>query len=233
MPFYNFVVIYQHFQAIEAVHRKVGLESNVRPGLVVALFIVGWVGGVATNYMSLGGYSAILEIFFYFVPPMASILWGQRALNRYWERRAHPEGARPAGTGPGEIIISAAGLIAVVALVFLIVVQSEAGSSMPFVLGSSRQETIENWLDWDYYSFEANAGEEYTIVVDPDSSNNDPLEDAFVTLTDANGEAVTHQLDTPIMITWTAQSSGTAIVDITGGWNDEEGDYTLRIDAAP
>lgn len=215
VPIYNFVVVYQHFRTIKEVQERERVESNLIPGLAVVLAIV---------------HPIVL-------PFIILVLWGQRNLNKYWERPGYPP-VRSARTGPGEIIITAVGglITAVYGLIIVIAIMFPPSQSMPIDVDSLRRGTIESHTEVDAYHFTVRGGTRYEIAVNPISSRNldsAPLEAAIVGLWDSDGTTIL-QIEngaTPIVIPWTASSSGTIYVTIESDGLFARGDYVLRVDA--
>lgn len=245
VPIYNFVVVYQHFRTIKEVQKRVWVESNLDPGLAVVLGIllpfISIIGGVGFLIAPLW---AVLN-FIATIGMMILVIWGQMNLNKYWRK----PGARPvrsARTGPGEIVITAVGGI-VTALVLIVIVFPptasissvyEADSLTSIEVGSERRGSIDNSLfEVDAYRFTVRGGTRYVISVDPistwaGSDRSDPLESAIVALWDSDGTTIL-QIEngaTPIVIPWTASSSGTIYVTIESD-QFAQGDYVLRIAA--
>ena len=253
VPIYNFVVIYQHFRTIKDVQERERVKSNLVPGLALALSIVlpyiltigVWILVIVLLWallsFSVAPAVAVLWVVISILMLIAAVagtfltlvLWGQRNLNKYWESPGARR-ARSARTGPGEIIISAAGglftALIIIGGIWLVV----SSQSTPIDIGSERRGTIESHTQVDDYRFEVRAGTQYTIRVSPTTLGlgGDPLEAAIVALWDSDGATIlrTINADTPIVIPWTASSSGTRYVTIeSDGYN--LGDYVLRVDA--
>ena len=248
-PIYNSVVIYQHFRTIKDVQERERVKSNLVPGLALALsivlpyiltigvwilvFVLLW----ALLSFSVAPAVAVLWVVISILMLIAAVagtfltlvLWGQRNLNKYWER----PGARPvrsARTGPGEIIISAAGglFTALIIMGGIWLVVSSQPTSID--IGSERRGTIESHTQVDNYRLTVRAGTRYTIRVSPTTLGlgGDPLEAAIVALWDSDGSLRTRNADTPIEIPWTASSSGTRYVTIESDGTDL-GNYALEI----
>ncbi len=248
LPIYNFVVIYQHFRTIKDAQERERVKSNLVPGLALALSIIlpvilyigVWIlvgilvglSGVPAVAIPWDVISNLVLIGAFAGTFLTLALRGQRNLNRYWERPgARP--ARSARTGPGEIIISAAGGL-FAALIIMdgigLVVSSQPA---PIDIDSERRGTIESHTQVDYYRFEVRAGTtQYTVSVSPTTLGlgGDPLEAAIVALWDSDGSLRTRNADTPIVIRWTASSSGTRYATIESD-GAALGDYVLRVDA--
>ena len=268
-PIYNFVVIYQHFRTIKDAQERERVKSNLVPGLALALSIVlpvilsigVWILAFALLWalQILSGTPAVAVLggvvfILMFIGAVAGtsltlVLWGQRNLNKYWERPgARP--ARSARTGPGEVIISAVGglftALVVIPITFgvLAIISefgpissvSEADSFAPIQTPVRYRGTIGSPSEADAYGFMARAGTEYTIVVNPIRLEwdlyDDPLESALVTLWDSDGSTImrTASGSLPIVIRWTAPSSGPRFVTIESD-GTALGDYVLRVDA--
>ena len=256
VPIYNFVVIYQHFRTIKDAQERGRVVSNLVPGLALALsivlpyilFIVIWILAFALLWalqsFSVAPAVAVLWVVISILmliglsagTLLTLVLWGQRNLNKYWERPgARP--ARSARTGPGEIIISAAGgLFTALIIMGGIGLGIEFASSQPtpIDIDSERRGTIESHTQVDDYRFAVRAGAQYTIRVSPTTLGlgGDPLEAAIVALWDSDGATIlqVENADTPIVIPWTASSSGTTYVTIESDGYDL-GNYVLRVDA--
>ena len=175
------------------------------------------------------------------------VLWGQRNLNNYWEGRG-ARAARSAGTGLGEVIITGVGGIYTALFLIGIVFPPsatissvyEADSLLPIEVGAHRTGSIDTFYfeadtQVDAYRFPVQVGAEYTVSVDPIlplpwGSDGDPLEAALVALWDSDGTTVLHEENgsTPIVIPWTASSSGTIYVTIESD-GLARGNYVLRI----
>ena len=256
VPIYNFVVIYQHFRTIKDAQERGRVVSNLVPGLALALsivlpyilFIVIWILAFALLWalqsFSVAPAVAVLWVVISILmliglsagTLLTLVLWGQRNLNKYWERPgARP--ARSARTGPGEIIISAAGgLFTALIIMGGIGLGIEFASSQPtpIDIDSERRGTIESHTQVDDYRFAVRAGAQYTIRVSPTTLGlgGDPLEAAIVALWDSDGSTIlqVENADTPIVIPWTASSSGGRFVTIESD-GVGLGDYVLRVDA--
>ena len=238
VPIYNFVVIYQHFRTIKEVQQRERVESSLVPGLavvlsVVAAFFFAIAYQLPDRAVVLWGMLGFIAI----IGEGILVIWGQRNLNKYWERPGAPP-VRSAGTGPGEIIITTVGGLVTVfggmGIIFQIPTISsldEAASRSPIDVGSAYQGTIEGYFfEVDAYRFTVQSGAKYAIVVNPTELDGDPLESAIVTLRDSDGTTVLIEVNasTPIVIPWTASSSGTRYVTIESD-GSALGDYVLRI----
>lgn len=238
IPIYGLVVLYQHFSFIKVIQEKAGIRSSLNPGLVVVLSIASL--GIVVVDVSLDLFNSTVLTYSYPIIPTAIVLWGQANLNEYWGKTA-PSHLRSAGTGPGEIIVSALG--GAIALLIVIVSAfpatswitsvSEADSVESIVVGSSSEGTIRGFVEVDAHHFMAKKGLEYTIVIEPIpvlNSDDDPLESARVTLwSDAQTTLLSQSGSTPIAITWTASSSGIKYVTIENDDFISKGDYILRV----
>ena len=267
VPIYNFVVIYQHFRTIKDVQERERVESNLVPGLALALSIVlpyilfiAWIilASVPALFLQISpGTPAVAALWgviliLMYIGAVAGtfmtlVLWGQRNLNKYWER----PGARPvrsARTGPGEIIISGAGglvpaLVIALTVMWVVITLSsssplissvyEADSFERIQVGSvGHRGTIVSHLQVDSYDLPVQEGAGYVIYVSPTTLGlrGDPLEGAIVALWDSDGTTILHveNADTPIVIPWTASSSGAMYVTIESDGTDL-GNYVLRI----
>lgn len=258
-PIYNFVVIYQHFRTIKKIQERERVESNLVPGLALALsivlpyilFIGAWILAVFLAWIpwilqSSFGTPAVVALWGVILSLMligaiagtflTLVLWGQWNLNRYWERPGAPP-VRSARTGPGEIIITAVGGL-VGALVVIGVLASmasiSAGEPIPIDVGSAHRGTIWSHAEVDEYRFEVRADTRYTVSVSPTTLRlrGDPLEAAIVTLRDSDGSTIFRTMypNTPIVLRWTASSSGTRYVTIKSDLT-ALGDYVLQIAA--
>ena len=112
---------------------------------------------------------------------------------------------------------------------------SEADSFAPIQTSVGYQGTILSHLQVDSYGLPVQEGAGYAIYVVSRTTlrpGGDPLEAAIVTLWDSDGATIlrTINADTPIVIPWTASSSGTMYVTIESDGTDL-GDYVLRVDA--
>ena len=239
VPIYNFVVLYQHFRTIKEVQGREGVESNLVPGLAVVLSVVA--AFFFAIVYQLPDRAVVLWVILSFIAIIGEgilVIWGQRNLNKYWERPGAPP-VRSAGTGPGEIIITAVGgmitglfLIGVILQILTISSLNEADSRSPIVVGSVYQGTIEGYFfEVDAYRFMVRGGTKYAIVVDPTGLGGDPLESAIVTLWDSDRTTALSEVNanTPIVLPWTSSSSGTMYVTI--GSRIDQGGYVLRIAA--
>ena len=252
-PIYNSVVIYQHFRTIKDVQERERVKSNLVPGLALALsivlpyiltigvwilvFVLLW----ALLSFSVAPAVAVLWVVISILMLIAAVagtfltlvLWGQRNLNKYLERPgARP--ARSARTGPGEIIISAAGGLATALIIMGGIGLVVSSQPTPIDIGSERRGTIESRTQVDEYRLTVRAGARYTIRVSLTTLGlrGDPLEAAIVALWDSDGATILQvkNAGTPIVIRWTASSSGTRYVTIkSDGYY--LGDYVLRVDA--
>ena len=238
VPIYNFVVLYQHFRTIKEVQQRERVESSLVPGLAVVLSVVA-AFFVAITYQ-LPDRAVVLWGMLSFIAIIGEgilVIWGQRNLNKYWERPGAPS-VRSAGTGPGEVIITAVGgmftglvLIGVIFQILTISSLNEADSRSPIDVGSEYQGTIEGYFfDVDTYRFTVRGGTKYAIVVDPAGLGGDPLESAIVTLWDSDGTTALSEVNasTPIVIPWTASSSGARFVTIESD-GVGLGDYVLQV----
>ena len=266
VPIYNWVVLYQHFRTIKEVQKRVWVESNLSPGLVVVLSIVLpfilWIGTlilagiqlILTETLAFGLVDVLWGVSLSLMIIGASagtwiilVLWGQRNLNKYWERLGAPT-VQSAGTGQGEIVITAVGGLATMGIISSVMyavgvlwqISSvyEADSLTSIEVGSERRGSIDNSLfklEVDAYRFTVWEGTRYVIAVDPISTwagsyHSDPLESAIVALWDSDGTTVLYEENgaTPIMIRWTESSSGTRYVTIE---SDEIalGNYVLHV----
>ena len=242
VPIYNFVVVYQHFRTIREVQGRERVESNLVPGLAVVLSFISNVNGVGL-WWNLSPLWWVVLSFISIIGGLTMVLWGQRNLNKYWERPGAPP-VRSVSTGPGEVIITAVGgLFTGLVLLGVIFLSSpsissvyEADSIVPIQVGSERQGSINNFFfEVDAYSFTVQSDAEYAILVYPISIwdlDGDPLEAAIVALWDSEGSTVlgAENANTPIVIRWTASSSGTRYVTIESD-GAALGDYVLRIAA--
>ena len=253
VPIYNFVVIYQHFRTIKDAQERERVKSNLIPGLALALsivlpvilyigvwilvFVLLWAllsFSVAPAVVVLWVVISILMLIVAVAgTSLTLVLWGQRNLNRYWERPGERP-VRSARTGPGEIIISAAGGLFTALIIMGGIGLVVSSQPTPIDIGSERRGTIESHTQVDDYRFAVRAGTQYTIRVSPTTLGleGDPLEAAIVALRDSDRTTVlgTMSADTPIVIRWTASSSGTRYVTIESDGYDL-GDYVLRVDA--
>ena len=245
VPIYNFVILYQHFCTIRELQEREGVESNLNPGLaVVLLVVVTFISIIAYLLLDRAvafSFSVMLS-FIAIIGEGILVIWGERNLNEYWER----PGARPvrsAGTGPGEIIITAVGGLITALIVIGIIFTGpsissvyEADSLTSIEVGSERRGAIDNFLfEVDAYRFMVRGGTEYTVSVDPistwaGSDRSDPLESAIVALWDSDGTTILREVNayTPIMIRWTESSSGTRYVTIESD-GIALGNYVLHV----
>lgn len=235
VPIYHVVVLYQHFRTIREAQEREGAESNILLALAVALGIFVSIFNVTSIMTVMVWGSPILTVVHSFISIIGIgflVLWGQRNLNKYWEK-AWPRLVRSAGTGAGEIVITAVGglftglaLIVVMAIIFL------GPQSIPIDVGSVQQGTIESHAQVDDYRFEVRGDAQYAVYVSPTTLGlgGDPLEAAIVALWDFDGTTILHveNADTPIVLPWTASSSGTMYVTIESD-GSALGDYVLRI----
>ena len=259
VPIYNFVVMYQHFRTIKDAQERERVKSNLIPGLALALsiilpvilyigvwilvFVLLWAllsFSVAPSVVLLWVAMVVLWVAISILMLIVAVagtfltlvLWGQRNLNRYWERPgARP--ARSARTGPGEIIISAAGGLFTALIIMGGIGLVVSSQPTPIDIGSERRGTIESHTQVDEYRLTVRAGTRYTVRVSPTTGlRGDPLEAAIVALWDSDGETTlqVENADTPIVIPWTASSSGTRYVTIESD-GSALGDYVLRVDA--
>lgn len=233
VPIYHVVVLYQHFRTIREAQEREGVESNILLALAVALGIFVSIFNVTTIMTVVVWGSPILTVVHSFISIIGIgflVLWGQRNLNKYWGK-AWPRLVRSARTGPGEIVISAVGgLFTGLALIFAVAVILD--TSIPIDVGSVQQGTIESHTQVDDYRFEVRGDTRYAVSVSPTTLGlgGDPLEAAIVGLWDLDGTTILHveNADTPIVLPWTASSSGTMYVTVeSDGY--ALGDYVLRI----
>ena len=242
VPIYNFVILYQHFCTIRELQEREGVESNLNPGLAVVLLVVVTFISIIAYLLPDRAGSFWVMLIIAIVGEGILVIWGQRNLNEYWER----PGTRPvrsAGTGPGEIIITAVGgLITALIVIGIIFTGSsissvyEADSLTSIEVGSERRGSINNFLfEVDAYRFMVRGGTEYTVSVDPistwaGSDRSDPLESAIVALWDSDGTTILREVNayTPIVVRWTESSSGRRYVTIESD-GIALGNYVLRI----
>ena len=251
LPIYNFVVIYQHFRTIKDVQERERVKSNLVPNLALALsivlpfiayiglstmvFVLALVLQVSSDTPAVVAFWSVgLSLMLIGVIAGTSVtlvLWGQRNLNKYWERPGDPP-ARSARTGPGEIIISAFGGLVIALIVIGVLASVSAGEPIPIDVGSARRGTIESHTQVDEYRLTVRAGTRYTVRVSPTTLGlrGDPLKAAIVALRDSDGSTIFRTMypNTPIVLRWTASSSGTRFVIIKSDLTDL-GDYVLRI----
>lgn len=210
------------------------MESNLNPGLAVVLLVVVTFISIIAYLLPDRAGSFWVMLIIAIVGEGILVIWGQRNLNEYWER----PGTRPvrsAGTGPGEIIITAVGglITAVYGLIIVIAIMFPSSQSMPIDVDAVRQGTIESHTEVDAYHFMVQRGARYEIAVNPISSRNlysAPLAAAIVALWDSDGTTIL-QIEngaTPIVIPWTASSSGRRYVTIESD-GIALGNYVLRI----
>ena len=237
VPIYSLVVLYQHFRTIKEAQEQKRAESNLVPGLAVALGIFVSIFNITSIMTVIVWVSPLLTVVHSFISIVGLgflVLWGQRNLNKYWGR-AWPRLVRSAGTGLGEIVITAVGgLFTGLALLFVLANILLGPQSIPIDVGSAHRGTIESRTQVDDYRFAVRAGTQYTIRVSPTTLGlgGDPLEGAIVALWDSDGATIlqVENAETPIVIRWTASSSGTRYVTIESD-GVGLGDYVLRVDA--
>ena len=237
VPIYSLVVLYQHFRTIKEAQERKRAESNLVPGLAVALGIFVSIFNITSIMTVIVWVSPLLTVVHSFISIVGLgflVLWGQRGLNKYW-RKAWPRLVRSAGTGPGEIVITAVGgLFTGLALLLVLANILLGPQSIPIDVGSAHWGTIDSRAQVDDYRFAVRAGTQYTIRVSPTTLGlgGDPLEAAIVALWDSDGATILHveHADTPIVIPWTASSSGTRYVTIESD-GTALGDYVLRVAA--
>ena len=251
VPIYNFVVIYQHFRTIKDAQERERVKSNLVPNLALALsivlpfiayiglstmvFVLALVLQVSSDTPAVVAFWSVgLSLMLIGViagTSLTLVLWGQRNLNKYWERPGAPP-ARSARTGPGEIIISAFGGLVIALIVIGVLASVSAGEPIPIDVGSERRGTIESHTQVDEYRLTVRAGTRYMVRVIPTTLGlrGDPLKAAIVTLRDSDGSTIFRTMypNTPIVLRWTASSSGTRFVTIKSDLTDL-GDYVLRI----
>ena len=251
VPIYNLVVLFQHFHFIKTIRKQKSLWSSISVGIPTFVIIAEF-GVVMIGYY-LGGLYLVPVGLILTVPFAATgiVLWGQANLNSYWGR-ANALPVRSAATGPGEIIITAAGVVVALGIVWLAILGfsdpspitsvSQVSSISRVTLGETTWSlgTIADTDDVDGYSFLAREGHMYTIEVGP-AQVGEVLVHALVTLWDSNGTSVirseyaeiySESEYTPIVMKWTAPSTATRYVTVQSR-RFHTGAYVIRVYFSP
>lgn len=247
VPVYNVIVLFQHFKTIQTILKENRVSSSISL-LLMALLIIVVLGIVTIAYLLGGPYLVlVIQIFTFPLAAIVVVLWGQANLNSYWGR-AYALPVRSAATGPGEIMITAAGAVVALGIVWLAILGfsdpspitsvSQVRSVDRLIVGEATQRlsTISDRSDAEGYSFLAREGSKYTIEVGPGPVG-EVLVEALVILRESNGttairsksaEIYSNSEESPIVMEYTAPSTATRYVTVQpGGYS--KGAFVIRV----
>ena len=176
-------------------------------------------------------YGDALTLFYFSLGlfPLALAVWGQVNLNRYWSS-IHSDRLAAAGVGPGEVILSLAGIIffglAILGFVFAgtpsVGSVFEAGNIAPLTVGQESSGFIQGFFEVDGFIFQATGGESYVIETGP-LIPGDPLEDSLLESNDDFGGSLNSRIE------WTAPESGDYYITVENADGISTGGYTLLV----